>query len=240
MPEEKRESESETGLGFLALPESAAAAVPGVVVIPDVWGLSAHYRDQARRLAASGFAALAIDPYRLTGPLRISQPSEALAWIAGLSDPLMLETVQQGVNHLAAQPQCTGGVGVVGFCMGGQYALLAACACSGISACASFYGMVRYAQGLSADKKPRQPLDALATLQCPVLGFYGEEDPIIPVADVHALREKLAAAPAPGEAVLYPGAGHAFANDTRPDTYRPRATRDAWGRLLPFLRRALA
>ena len=233
------ERESETALGFQALPPAGAEAAPGVVLIPDVWGLSAHYRAEAARLAREGFAVLALDPYRKTGTRKLESPEDALAWIDELPDPVVLETVQEGIAHLAALPGASGRVGITGFCMGGQYALLAACMCRGLSACAPFYGMLRYRKGLNPAKKPRQPLDALGTLQCPVLGFYGEADPIIPTADALELREKLAASKQPGEVILYPNAGHAFANPTRPELYRPEAARDAWEKLVPFLRETL-
>ncbi len=224
--------------GFLASPD--AAPHPGVVVIPDVWGLADHTRDVARRLAAEGFAALALDLYRKTGKGEFAEPAAAMQWIAELSDPLVLETIQDGVDALAGGAARGRGIGVVGFCMGGQYALLAACACRGLTAAAPFYGMVRYAAGLDPAKKPRQPLDAIAELSCPLLGFYGMADAIIPNADVEALRERLAASGKPAEIVHYLGAGHAFFNDTRPALYRPEQAADAWRRLIPFLRQRLA
>jgi len=225
-------------LGYLAHPDEGTH--PGVVMIPDVWGLADHTRDLARRLAEEGFAVLAVDPYRKTGRGAFETPPEAMAWIASLSDPLVLETVQEAIDALAGHAAVGGAnVGITGFCMGGQYALLAACGCRGLSACAPFYGMVRYADGLDPARKPRSPLEALADLGCRVEGFYGEEDAIIPVSDVEALRGALAAGGPGGEIHLYPGAGHAFMNDTRAELYRPEAAADAWGRLVRFLRAQL-
>ena len=100
--------------------------------------------------------------------------------------------------------------------------------------------MVRYAAGLDAAKKPRQPLDAIADLSCPVLGLYGAEDALIPVADVEELKRRLTQTKHANEVHLYPGAGHAFLNDTRADAYRPEAAADAWARVVPFLRKHLA
>jgi carboxymethylenebutenolidase len=229
----------ELAVGFLATPEERPH--PGVVMIPDVWGLSDHTRDLARRLAAEGFAVLAVDPYRKTGRGDFTDPAGAFAWIRQLSDPVVLETLQEAIDALAAHRAVAGGrIGITGFCMGGQYALLAACTCRGLSACTPFYGMVRYDPGLDPARKPRSPLDALADLTCPVLGFYGEEDAIIPPADVAALRARLAASGKPAEIRVYPGAGHAFMNDTRSAMYRAEAAADAWSRLVPFLRERLA
>ena len=225
--------------GFLA--HAAGGPHPGVVMIPDVWGLSDHYRDLARRLASEGFAVLAIDPYRRAGRATFSDVAGAVASIRELSDPLVVDTVQDGIDALGSHAAARGRrLGVTGFCMGGQYAILAACSCRGLSACAPFYGMVRYAEGLDPARKPRSPLEAIADLQCPLLGFYGAEDAIIPQADVDELRARLAAQREPAEIRLYPGAGHAFMNDTRPAMYRPAAAADAWPRLVGFLRERLA
>jgi len=221
-------------LGFLALPDEGPS--PGVVMIPDVWGLSPLYRELAQRLAADDFAVLAIDPYRKTGAPELTDMASVMAWIRELSDPLVQETVQDAVDALASDSAVAGRkVGVVGFCMGGQYALLAACGCTGLSACAPFYGMLRYEEGLDPTRKPRSPLEALADLSCPLLGLYGEEDPIIPVANVRALEEGLATIGQPAEVHLYAGAGHAFMNTSRPEMYRAEAAADAWQRLVPFL-----
>jgi carboxymethylenebutenolidase len=229
---------AELAEGFLATP--AGGPQPGVVVIPDVWGLADHTRDVAMRLAGEGFAALALDVYRKTGRPEIADVSAAMAWIRELSDPLVLSTVQDGIDALARDASAGRKVGVIGFCMGGQYAWLAACACTGLSAAAPFYGMVRYEPGLDPVKKPRAPLDAVATLACPALGLFGREDAIIPNADVDELEARLARQRQPFEIVRYDGAGHAFFNDTRPALYRPAAAADAWGRLLTFLRARLS
>jgi len=224
--------------GFLARPDGGPH--PGVVMIPDVWGLSDHYRELALRLAGEGFAVLAIDPYRKTGRGDFKDPAGALAWIRELSDPLVLDAVQDGIDGLAAAPSAGRKIGVMGFCMGGQYALLAGSRCRGLSASAPFYGMVRYAAGLDPARKPVAPLDAVGDIRCPVLGFYGTEDAIIPVADVEALRARLATSGQPYDVRLYAGAGHAFMNETRPEMYRPAAAADAWPRLVAFLRERLA
>ncbi len=224
-------------LGALALPDEPG---PGVVLIPDVWGLYDHYRDLARRLAAEGFTTLAVDLYRdIGGKPPIESPADAMKWIDGLDDRQILADLQAAADFLAGHASVSGEVGITGFCMGGQYALLAACGCSGLSACAPFYGMVRYRDGLDPEKKPRSVLDALPDLSCPVLGFYGEEDAIIPVADVEALSSGIAATGQDGEVILYANAGHAFMNDSRP-LYREEAARDAWPRLVSFLREKLA
>jgi len=223
--------------GHWAAPSGAPR--PGVVIIPDVWGVSDLYRRVAERLVQAGFATLVVDPYRYTGRDGLT-PATVLPFIAGLHDAQVLRAIQEAIDALAASPAVAGQkVGLIGFCMGGQYALLAACTCKGLSAVAPFYGMVRYEAGLDPTKKPRQPLDAIPDLTCPLLGLYGAEDHLIPVADVEELKRRLAKTKRAHEVHIYPGAGHAFLNDTRPDAYRPQAAEAAWGRLVPFLNREL-
>lgn len=227
----------EDAVGFWATLDGPAR--PGVVIVPDVWGVSELYRRIAQRLAREGFATLVVDQYRYTGREGLT-PNTAIAFINQLDDARVLRAVQEAIDALAASPAVAGQrVGLIGFCMGGQYALLAACTCRGLSAVAPFYGMVRYAQGLDPAKKPRQPLDAIADLTCPLLGLYGAEDNLIPLADVEELKRRLAKTQRAHEVHVYPGAGHAFLNDTRPDAYRPEAAEAAWGRLVPFLTREL-
>ena len=180
---------SDLDLGYLA--HRAGEVQPGVVVIHDVWGLSDHYRDLARRLAADGFAALAVDLYRRTPAPKITDPG---AWIRALSDPQVIADVQGAVDFLAAHASVAGRrIGVVGFCMGGTYAIHAAASCRGVSASVPFYGMLSHEHGLLAPpkgesldpaRKPRSPLDAACAVRCPLLGCFGADDPYVPTDDV--------------------------------------------------------
>jgi carboxymethylenebutenolidase len=72
-------------------------------------------------------------------------------------------------------------------------------------------------------------------LRCPLLAFYGDRDEFVPLGDIRALEAALAATPHETEVVVFPDAGHAFANDTRPDKYRPEAAAVAWERMVAFL-----
>ena len=209
----------------------------GVLMVPDVWGLSDHYRSLGESLAAEGFSVLVVDPYRKTGFEEITSPAEALTWIDSIDDNLMLETLNDGIRFI--QKEGMARVGITGFCMGGQYALLAACSLKGLFACAPFYGMLRYAKGLDSAKKPRSPLMAATNLLCPLLGFFGDQDPIIPVDDVIELEQRLSGISQSSSIRRYADAGHAFMNDTRRDVYRESAAKDAWPRLVTFMQESL-
>jgi carboxymethylenebutenolidase len=204
--------------GYGAWPEHGRA-LPGLVVIPDVRGLTDHYRDIARRFAAEGLFALAVDLYSREGAPDLPDMPAVFAWIRQLPDPRVLADLGAAVQYLQSRSEVRRPIGITGFCMGGQYALMAACAVDGLAACVSWYGMLRYAEQTAA--KPVSPLALAPQLRCPYLGLFGAEDAIIPLADVDELRATLDRAHKTYAIKSYPGAGHAFFNDTRPDAYRP-------------------
>jgi carboxymethylenebutenolidase len=222
--------------GHLARPAAAAPGAPAIVLVPDVHGLSDLYREIATRFAERGFAVLVVDLYSREGPPKLSGPAEAMAFIARLPDDRVLSDLQAAVDHLASSGQGRP-IGITGFCMGGQYALLAACTVRGVAACVSFYGMLRYRE--RNEIKPRSPLDAARSLSCPYLGIFGEEDSLIPMSDVAELRACLDGSGKTFEIRSYAGCGHAFLNTTRPDAYRPQAAADAFEQAVRFFARHL-
>jgi carboxymethylenebutenolidase len=229
--------------GHLVHPEGGPH--PGVVMVHDVWGVSDHTRDLAQRLASEGFSVLALDLYRRKGDWKIENPG---VWMRALSDPEAVADVQAAIDFLMGHTASRGcKVGVTGFCMGGMYALLAACACRGLSAAVPFYGLLSHEHGILFDEngldaalKPRQPIDAANDLACPLLAFFGDEDEFIPASDIAQLKQRLAKLDQPSDVVIYPGAGHAFMNESRPEAYRAGAASDAWSRTVAFLRAHLS
>jgi len=219
--------------GWLVRPEEQGA--PALVLVPDVRGLSEHYRDVARRFAAAGFTTLAVDLYSREGTPELPDMEAVGRWIQSLSDRRVLADLESAVAVLARESPR---VGITGFCLGGQYAFMAACRVAGLAAAVSWYGMLR-SEGPRA-LKPESPLEMAPRLGCPWLGLYGEDDPLVPAADLAALRAILEREGKTFEILTYPGAGHAFYNDTRPEAYRPAAAADAFERAVAFLRRHLA
>jgi carboxymethylenebutenolidase len=136
-----------------------------------------------------------------------------------------ISVLRAAVASLRAHPACAGrAVGSVGFCMGGNLSALLASAEPALEAAAIFYG--------SAPSS-----EQVASIRCPVRGFYGQDDPRI-VAGLPAFEQTLDAARVDSELRIYPATGHAFFNDTRP-SYRPEAARDAWAHVLAFFATAL-
>ena len=217
-----------------------AGSLPGLVFVHDVWGLGPHSFDLSRDLASEGFAVLEVDLYRdLAGP-PTGHPG---AFIRSLSDPRVLSDLEAGAEWLAGQSICRGRkIGIVGVCMGGTYALLAACLSDRFSAAAPFYGILSYETGMLADpegrdreKKPHSPIEVAGRLRVPLRASFGLEDEFVPVSDVDALEAALAGAGPRFFVDRHAGAGHAFLNKTRPDAYRREASEQAWKRVIPFL-----
>jgi carboxymethylenebutenolidase len=125
------------------------------------------------------------------------------------------------VDFLSRQPFVRPGrIGSVGFCMGGALSARLAAAGATLAACVIFYGVA-------------PPFDRLPNIRCPVLGLYGGEDRGI-TDGVPSFAEAMQKSGKSFEYHTYPGAGHAFFNDTRSDVYRREAVEDAWRRVLAF------
>lgn len=207
---------------------------PGLLLIPDVRGVSPHFVDVAGRFAAEGFFTYVLDLYSREGAPELTDMPAVFAWIAALPDPRVLADLDGAVQALAAHPDVRAdAIGITGFCLGGQYALMAACTVARLHACVSWYGMLRYAE--LNERKPISPLELAPRLGCPYLGLFGADDALIPPADVEELRTILAAAGKTFDLHVYADAGHAFFNDARPETYRPVAAAAAFPRAIAFL-----
>jgi carboxymethylenebutenolidase len=217
---------------WTAAPESAG----NVVLIPDVRGVSDLYLRLARRLADVGLGTLVLDLYSREGTPDLPDMDTVFRCIEALPDARVLGDVGAAVRHLAQRdgdrPRPTA---IAGFCLGGQYAIMAACQVPRLSACASFYGMLRYDRRPA--HKPASPLDLAPSLACPLLGLYGSDDPLIPAEDRLALESILRRERKEFSLHVFGGAGHAFLNDTRPADHRPEAAAVAWDLATAFLLR---
>jgi carboxymethylenebutenolidase len=230
--------DGDTLKGYLARP-AGKGPFPGLILIHDVRGLYEHYRDVARRFAKEGYATFAVDLYSREGAPELPDMAAVFRWMRELPDRRVLADLDAAAAFLADRSDVrAGAIGVTGFCMGGQYALMAACTIDRLAACVSWYGMLRYAE--TNETKPQSPLDLVSGLHCPYLGLFGADDAIIPRADVEELKSALERNAKTCEIEVYRGAGHAFFNDSRPDAYRPAVAAVAWERAIGFLGRHLS
>ncbi|WOB43786.1 dienelactone hydrolase family protein [Thermoleptolyngbya oregonensis NK1-22] len=210
--------------GYLALPPGGAG--PGVVVLQEWWGLVPHIKTVTDRFAEAGFVAIAPDLY--DGETTTS-PDEAGRLFMALNIEQTARKLEETLQYLQSHPAVTGDrLGVVGFCMGGQLALLAATLSQRVGAVVDFYGI-----------HPNVQPD-FSKLRAPVLGIFGENDGFVTPEVVRSLEAAIQQAGGSIETHTYTGADHAFFNDTRPEVYQPDAAADAWDKTLSFLRRELA
>lgn len=233
--------------GYLARPADASSHA-GIIVIHEAGGLGDHIRDICNRMANIGYVALGVDLFtREGGPPDTSDTQAMMQRLFSMSDELALGDLEGAADYLRGLDGVTGRIGCIGFCMGGRYALLFACASDKLTAAVDCWGGFIDSATLderSTEQRPTPPLDLVEEhLQCPLLAAVGAEDhnPSPELAD--ELRERALRSPAArtGQEIkvdVYDGAGHAFFADYRP-TYRPEPAAKLWREIVPFLQRHL-
>jgi len=213
-----------TAPGYLAYPAEGKGPFPAVVVLQEWWGLDDHIKWVTELMARSGFAALAPDLYR--GQVA-KEPNDAQKLAMGLIMDQAISDVQGAADYLAAQDYATKKVGVMGFCMGGGIAFrMAWQGADNIAAVVAFYGNAN-------------PTDAnLQAVKVPILGLYGEADQGIKPDNVKQWEAKLKEFGKTSEFHIYPGAPHAFFNNTRP-SYNQAAALDGYKRTVDWFNKYL-
>ena len=212
-----------TDSGYLAIPEQGSG--PGVIVIQEWWGLVDHIKDVCERFAGEGFVALAPDLYH---GKTTKSPDEAGKLMMSMRIDAAEKDISGAIDYLLNHQATTGDkAGVVGFCMGGALALYTATKNANVGACVVFYGG-------HPNVKPDLP-----KLQSPVLSISGDKDKSVTPEVVHKLEQQLKSLGKQVDVIIYPGADHAFFNDTRPTVYVPEAAEDAWRRTIDFFHKHL-
>jgi carboxymethylenebutenolidase len=214
-------SNGDEAYGYLALPTSGSG--PGVIVIQEWWGLTTHIAHMADRLAGEGYVALAPDLY---GGATTHDEGEALQLLLELPVDRAARDLRGAVEYLLSQDGVTGEtVGVVGFCMGGAFALQLAVQEGGrIAAAVAFY--------------PTAYLpDDYVGLQAPVLIHIADGDEINPPTLAEELNEEISAGTGRKPEIDHYPAGHAFLNEEDLlGTFDAEQARIAWDRTVAFLR----
>ena len=186
----------------------------GVILIQEWWGINQHIRDLASRYADEGYNCVAPDLFRG----RVAQnKEEASALMNALRIEDGIETIRKAMDA-AEETYGIKQFAINGYCMGGTFALRAACEIPELKAAAPFYGDI-----------PEE--DVLKKLTVPTLFIAGKRDAWINQEKVNGLKETALKFKLPVEVISY-DADHAFFNDMRPEVYNAEAAKDAWRRVL--------
>jgi carboxymethylenebutenolidase len=212
---------------YLAVPADGAGPWPGVVVIHEAFGLNADIRKKADQLAGHGYLALAPDLF--DGKLWLRCIVGAIRQLRAGTGPAFA-ALEAARGFLAGRDDCTGRTGVIGFCLGGGFALLCAPR-EGFSVASVNYGEV--------------PEDAESALRgaCPVVGSFGGRD-VGGAKPAERLQGALTALEIPQDVRVYPGSGHRFMTESSGAgavlarfarmSYQEADATDAWRRIYAF------
>lgn len=213
----------------------------GLVLIEEIWGVNDHIKSVADRFAAEGFSVISPEllpqglleiltsqiQKDLFDPVKRNEVQPKLrAAMQPIQQPEYAEgaiaTLKAAIDYLLADEHVDGNIGVIGFCFGGTYSFHLAAHDPRLKAAVPLYG--------------HPPTDEeIPNIKCPMLAFYGDQDAAL-MESLPALKESMKKNGKAFEAVVYPGVGHAFFNDTNARTYNAQAAGDAWQKALAFLK----
>jgi carboxymethylenebutenolidase len=208
---------------YLVRPANKPDKLPGILVVHENRGLNPHIEDIARRLALENFMTLAPDALAPLGGYP-GDEDKARALFPQLDQAKTREDFVAAANYLKSRPDCTGKIGVVGFCYGGGIANMLATRLPDLAAAVPFYGSQPSAE------------DA-ARIKAPLLIHYAENDDRIN-AGWAAYEAALKANQVRYTVFKYPGTQHGFNNDTTP-RYDEAAAKLAWQRTVDFFNKEL-
>lgn len=219
---------------YLSLPDSPGPN-PAVVVAQHGAGAGVDdwIQDMTRRLAAAGYVAIAPHLFHREDPSAVSDPPSSR--VSRLRDEQIIQDVNVTIELLRRHPAVRGDrIGITGFCMGGRVAYLMAAANPLIKAAGVFYGgniLVPWGHAPT-------PFDRTSSITCPVIGFFGADDPNPTPADVEKIAAELTRHGKVHRFYSYPDTGHSFQwNGT--SAYRAHASRDSWDKLLDWFQQYL-
>ena len=188
--------------GFLAYDETLSGKRPGILVMPEAFGLGAHARQRAQRLAELGYVALAGDPYGNGFEAKDLQEAIQRATELMQEPGKLRKRGHAALDTLAALPQVDSGrLAAIGFCMGGTFSLELARDSAPLKGIVSFHG------GLGT----QHPADK-GQVKARILVCTGAEDPFVPADQVTAFQNEMTQAGADWQVISYGGTKHSFTN----------------------------
>jgi dienelactone hydrolase len=224
--------------GFLAFDDAVRGKRPGVLVVPEWWGVNDYARKRARMLAKEGYVALVVDMYGNGQVADNPKEAGALAGNVNKNPPLALSRFQAAERFLDKQPNVEKGErAALGYCFGGGVVLNMARAGEPLKAVVTYHGIL----ATDVAVKP-------GAIKAKLRIFTGEADPFVPPEQVEAFKTEMDNAKADYALVSYPGAKHTFTNREAdsyaaqfglPLKYDNAADTDSWARTQEFLKATL-
>lgn len=222
---------------YVSEPDSRES-LPALILIHEIFGVNEHILDVCDRFAGEGL--------RVYAPQLFSSSPEFPADPAGradldtmrkvwgsIADSKMIEDLNELFKRVHQSSTVrSGGIGTIGYCMGGAIAFMFACSNREMAYVIDYYGRIEYPS--TSPLKPKHPVDYIEELRCPFLGIFSGIDELIPADDRAVLKERLEELKVPYTIKVFDNAPHAFFNDTR-ENYREDAAREAWKMTLQFI-----
>jgi carboxymethylenebutenolidase len=218
--------------GYAAMP-ATGSNFPIVLVVQEVFGVHEHIQDLCRRLAKSGYLAVAPELYARQGDPRKYTMQEIPKLISEIVSKVMPDQVNGDLDASAEWAAKNKGdanrLAITGFCWGGSAVWMYGAHQPKLKAGVSWYGaFIR--QGW-----PKQPMDVLKDVKAPILGLYGGKDQGIPKDQVEMAEAELKKANSKSQIIVYPEAGHGFNADFR-GSYREADAKDGWAKILAWFK----
>ncbi len=221
--------------GFLTYDESIAGKRPGVLVVPEWWGLNDYARKRARMLAELGYTALAVDMYGDGQVATTPEDAGKLSSYVMKNFDVAKARFMAAVDFLKQQPTVDPGrIAAIGYCFGGGVVLNMARQGVDLKGVASFHGSLTAV-------KPAQP----GSVKAKILVLNGGADKFITPEQIEAFKQEMKSAGADFRFISYPGATHSFTNPEAtelgkkfhmPIAYNAEADIKSWGELKEFLK----
>lgn len=239
MAEQRVELASRVGSlpAFVYRPSAAADRRPAIVLGVEAYGINEFAREVAGRLAALGYVVVVPDYYHgkaLRNPDDYLDFTEVIGFIDELDFTCGAHDQLAAIGYAAQLPDVDPQrIAVWGYCTGATLSLLAAELSDRVAAAVLFFpSQPRFAE--LTDRRPAHPIDLLWALRCPTLLIYGEQDGVMPAAELAEVRRRAAAWGVDLETLVYPDAGHAF-TAPGPPLRNAAADQASWRAALDFL-----
>jgi len=208
---------------------------PTVLVVQEIFGVHEHIKDLCRRLAKSGYLAVATEMFARQGDVsKIENIQEIINTVVSkVPDSQVMSDLDSTAAWAAKNGGSTTRLAITGFCWGGRIVWMYAAHNPKLNAGAAWYGRL---EGERNAMTPKNPLDYAGGFKAPIIGFYGGKDTGIPLESIERMRGALKVVDDESQINVYPEAQHGFNADYRP-SYKKDDAEDAWKKMLAWFKK---